>query len=227
MIKDANSPPWRFIADVTCRCSGSEITLVVDGVPIARQRGNKWRCGHYVGKHDIVKLLTRFHDTNYAPPSPEVIGLMEGAIELLGDIFDSMLESVQDEVERRLDLARSANRYSSSYENVDRDLRIELGETVVDDLCESRYLYLFRHQNGLTKIGYSKDPHRREKTIQAEDPRIHMLATRPGTSDQERRLHKIFAEKRVRGEWFDLNENDVDRLFWICGFNHAEGYCNG
>jgi hypothetical protein len=231
MITSNKSPNWEFAADVEFRCRGTDVTLVIDGKPVERQDKNKWRCGHYISKHDVVKMLTRFYQTDYQPPSEEVIGLMEGAVCLIGRLIDTLGDSINQEVERRIEWRQENNSRRMSQKQIDRELSIELGEDVFEtgdgDADNARYLYLFRHQNGLTKIGYSKDPHRREKTIQAEDPRVHMLATRPGSSDQERRLHKIFADKRVRGEWFDLNETDVERLFWICGFNHTDGYCNG
>jgi len=74
------------------------------------------------------------------------------------------------------------------------------------------YIYIMRHTNGLFKIGFSSRPEEREKTLQAEDPRLHMIGFFIGTPATEKRLHQIFADLRVRGEWFRLEDRHVD---WI------------
>jgi len=76
----------------------------------------------------------------------------------------------------------------------------------------SKYVYLMKHSNGFVKIGFSTNPRAREKTLQAEDPRIEMLGFFAASNDVERKLHQIFADLRVRGEWFRLEERHVD---WI------------
>jgi hypothetical protein len=73
-------------------------------------------------------------------------------------------------------------------------------------------LYLMRHTNGLTKIGKSVQPRAREKTLQAEDPRLEMILCVEGQGYREKTLHRIFDELRVRGEWFSLEERHVE---WI------------
>lgn len=73
-------------------------------------------------------------------------------------------------------------------------------------------LYLMRHTNGLTKIGKSVQPKAREKTLQAEDPRLEMILCVEGQGHREKTLHRIFDDLRVRGEWFRLEGRHVD---WI------------
>lgn len=75
------------------------------------------------------------------------------------------------------------------------------------------FVYLMRHgRAGTVKIGYSKNPKEREETLQAEDPDLNLLASWPGTTDDERALHTRFADLRTRGEWFRLSPNDVGGL---------------
>lgn len=71
--------------------------------------------------------------------------------------------------------------------------------------------YLMRNnRNGYIKIGRSVKPQFREKTLQSEEPDIELLAVTD--RDCEKQLHKKYKDKRVRGEWFDLSEDDIKYL---------------
>lgn len=74
------------------------------------------------------------------------------------------------------------------------------------------YVYLMRDASGLTKIGFSKNPKTRESTLQSEKPSIELVCAWPGTLDDERELHRRFAPKRTRGEWFMLGPSDLDDI---------------
>lgn len=72
------------------------------------------------------------------------------------------------------------------------------------------YLYLIFHgRTKLIKIGFSKNPKAREKTLQAEDPDLKIIYMAEATMHDERHFHQFFREQRRRGEWFDLTEDDV------------------
>lgn len=59
------------------------------------------------------------------------------------------------------------------------------------------FVYLVRNiRNGLVKIGFSKHPLRREKTLQSQEPELETLALWSGTMQDERNLHKRFAAHR-------------------------------
>jgi hypothetical protein len=81
-----------------------------------------------------------------------------------------------------------------------------------DDFC---YVYLMLDNNtNFYKIGISKDPQYREKTLQSEKPVINLLASKSFPSRQiasaiESSLHKVYFDKHVRGEWFCLSKKDV------------------
>lgn len=83
------------------------------------------------------------------------------------------------------------------------------------DIC---YLYLMHDtKNGYYKIGMSKEPQYREKTLQSEKPSIELVCTKELPSRDiarafEAALHNVFAQKRIRGEWFELSNNDVAML---------------
>lgn len=73
------------------------------------------------------------------------------------------------------------------------------------------FLYLMRDtRTGLYKIGRAKNPAYREKTLQSDNPLIEIIKQWPGTITDESDLHDRFKKKRVRGEWFNLNESDLD-----------------
>lgn len=77
------------------------------------------------------------------------------------------------------------------------------------------YVYLMKDlANGYHKIGISNTPEYREKTLQSEKPSIVLLAckkfpTRKIAEAFESALHTAYNQQRLRGEWFDLNEEDV------------------
>lgn len=66
----------------------------------------------------------------------------------------------------------------------------------------------------LTKIGRSDNPEERLKTLMAQPtllPSPHnftLLDAFLASPDVEMHLHERFADKRVRGEWFDIDEED-------------------
>lgn len=81
-----------------------------------------------------------------------------------------------------------------------------------NEIHQKTYLMLDSNTN-LYKIGKSKDPKFREKTLQSEKPTISLFAV--CEKDIESELHNKFSDKRIRGEWFDLNKDDVK---WIMDY---------
>ena len=74
--------------------------------------------------------------------------------------------------------------------------------------------YLMKdNHNKLYKIGYSKTPKFRERTLQSEKPSIKMVKV--WDYDIEKKLHNLYDEFRVRGEWFRLSKIQIQ---YIC--NH-------
>ena len=77
---------------------------------------------------------------------------------------------------------------------------------------ENRKTYLMKNNHTkLYKIGYSINPKHREKTLQSEEPSIKMVKV--WNKDIERKLHRLYSEYRIRGEWFDLTPIQVK---YIC-----------
>jgi hypothetical protein len=76
-------------------------------------------------------------------------------------------------------------------------------------------VYLFRREaSGYIKIGASQNPEwRRREMHRLKDP-IYAVATYESLDSygDERRLHLMFSEKRVEGEWFALDDSDLDKI---------------
>jgi hypothetical protein len=71
--------------------------------------------------------------------------------------------------------------------------------------------------NKYYKIGISNKPEWREKTLQSEKPTIELIASkkflnRKIASSFEKALHNTYSEKRIRGEWFVLDLNEVNEI---------------
>jgi hypothetical protein len=72
--------------------------------------------------------------------------------------------------------------------------------------------YLIKNNHTkLYKIGYSKNPKHRERTLQSQEPNIKMVKI--WNKNIEKKLHKLYSEYRVRGEWFNLTPIQVK---YIC-----------
>jgi hypothetical protein len=77
---------------------------------------------------------------------------------------------------------------------------------------ERTFSYLIKDDNtGFYKIGKSKNPKNREKTLQSEKPTLKMVKL--FTENVESTLHKKYNSQRVRGEWFKLTPIQVK---YIC-----------
>lgn len=96
-----------------------------------------------------------------------------------------------------------------------KEINVYNDNNVYSDPC---YVYLMKDlKNGYYKIGISKKPEYRERTLQSEKPFIEMLCAkkyplRKIAKAIESALHFAFDNQRIRGEWFNLSEKDVSAL---------------
>jgi hypothetical protein len=83
------------------------------------------------------------------------------------------------------------------------------------------FVYLVEDlRNKTFKIGRSKTPKKRERTLQSEMPQMMMRFSIPADEAHEKQLHEHFQSKRLRGEWFMLTNDD---LIWIVTFLKTNG----
>lgn len=95
---------------------------------------------------------------------------------------------------------------------------VELQDNISDERCN---VYLMHDSvNNYYKIGISNSPEYRERTLQSEKPTIILLCSKSFPKRKiadilEKTLHDTYSNKRIRGEWFNLNEEDVIDIFYI------------
>ena len=76
---------------------------------------------------------------------------------------------------------------------------------------------MINHNTGFHKIGVSHNPKYREKTLQGQEPEIETVAERKFiirklALELESELHEKYSDKRMRGEWFDLNPKEINEI---------------
>lgn len=77
------------------------------------------------------------------------------------------------------------------------------------------FVYLMVNRaNGFCKIGFSRKPKFREKTLASQEPKIEILTMKPGTMGDEIQMHEKYKEQRIRGEWFNLSEIQIEDIKW-------------
>lgn len=65
--------------------------------------------------------------------------------------------------------------------------------------------FIATKDKSLVKIGVSRDPYRRLKTLQTGNPvELEMLHIELGSYRREKELHEMFANLRTNGEWFEF-----------------------
>jgi hypothetical protein len=97
--------------------------------------------------------------------------------------------------------------------NTEQEKARRLREKMTPKPPNPSFIYLvLDERTGCIKIGRSKTPSARERTLQSENPAHRMLFVHPADADLERHLHRQFAEYQVRGEWFRLSEAQIESI---------------
>lgn len=76
-------------------------------------------------------------------------------------------------------------------------------------LFKIMFTYLIKSHN-LYKIGKARDVDKRVKTYRTHNPKFELIKIIEG--DCERSLHSIYHHKRIKGEWFDLDDYDLSKI---------------
>jgi hypothetical protein len=84
---------------------------------------------------------------------------------------------------------------------------------------KNTYIMLDEH-TGYYKIGYSANPVKRESTLLSMKPVIKLLYVCKEFVEPE--LHKKYSEYRIRGEWFDLKDQQINEILSEYKFKQHE-----
>ena len=121
--------------------------------------------------------------------------------------------------------------------NIRRSIE-KLGKRIEDAMCfeeevskrssERSFVYLARCDStpGIYKIGKSKGLAARESCLKCGNIYLKIVASVQLTSEREAYkletyLHKLFVDKRVEREWFEISEEDIQLLVDLFGFQFA------
>lgn len=140
--------------------------------------------------------------------------------EISGDDF-----STKDSYSSKNDIQIVIKKFASEYiELVKQTIpdyqptELKQNDSIKEILTEFCFVYLMHDtSNGYYKIGISNSPEYRERTLQSEKPTIEMIASkkfpiRKIAESIEKALHDTYSEKRLRGEWFELDAKDVEHI---------------
>ena len=116
------------------------------------------------------------------------------------DFVKKKLLAIDQEATRLTEQHRLTEEDQRASENLET-LRKSRFDTFVYVMEDSR--------NGTFKIGQSKTPGKRERTLQSETPEITLRFSIPTDEAHEKHLHAQFDSKRIRGEWFSLTPDDL------------------
>lgn len=87
---------------------------------------------------------------------------------------------------------------------------------------DKRYLYVLKNELGRYKIGVAVDVEKRVKALSiSSGSKIEIIYKFNSRGNFENKLHKHFKEKRYLGEWFCLNDEDLD---FIKNINFSESW---
>ncbi len=80
---------------------------------------------------------------------------------------------------------------------------------------KASFIYLIGASNGLVKIGKTTDTGSRIAILNTGSPvELTIIACFKTTlaDEVEERLHSVYAEKRIKGEWFALTPEDIETI---------------
>ena len=95
-----------------------------------------------------------------------------------------------------------------------RNTKEDINDTDKNDKGTCYVYLMIDTTNNFYKIGISNNPRYREHTLQSDKPTIELICAKEYPSRTiaeaiESALHKAYANKRIRGEWFNLEDNDI------------------
>lgn len=118
---------------------------------------------------------------------------------------------------RRLNNLQAKNTVNERMAVYGKDSVIDMGLqlynlTTVPNSANKGYVYVVKSDTGHYKIGHTSDPHNRFNTFNVKLPMeidFIVLIKTGNMTYLETIFHQQYKHKRVRGEWFNLDRNDL------------------
>ena len=130
-----------------------------------------------------------------------------------GFLYFHNMKQVREVSSLSFDRSKDTFKVSVNFLNEEVEEVKKVKASTVEFGSQETSVYVMIDKNtGYYKIGRSKNPKSRERTLQSEKPTIEMLFNYPALNIDEKELHNMFIEKRVRGEWFDLSGGDIQMI---------------
>lgn len=149
-----------------------------------------------------------FNSAYYLKSREEIEALQKCCAEYLSHIDNSIVSS------HNADLLKSR-----------KEERVELIKEIPKKKTVDTFIYLmYNRQSGYYKIGRSKEPQIRENTLQSQEPTVQLIFSAPGTCAMEKELHREYHAKRMRGEWFDLTQEDINYIIEKMNRRNGQAY---
>lgn len=196
--------------------NGEQIHFLLTENPVSSKNIQNENILEYKGL--ITKTeLELFANTNFKKWK---ISLVSDKIEILGG-ETSGEELYPDKNNIQIAIKKFASEYIDLVKNKIPDhqsIELKKSEPLNKVLSNFCFVYLMQDiSNGYYKIGISNNPEYRERTLQSEKPTIEMVASkkfpiRKIAESIEKALHDTYSEKRLRGEWFILDTNDIEHI---------------
>lgn len=155
---------------------------------------------------ESVKVLVDNH--GFLPNLEEMIELKE--------IIDYCLENISEEEIKRI-----------NEEEYNKKFNMRENKIVDENIKKTKdgYVYIIKkNDENIVKIGMSKNYSERTKQISTKLPfeveTVKVFKTKDMYS-LEKKLHDFYKEKRLNGEWFELNNEDLEYIKNGMGLNYG------
>ncbi len=182
-------------------------------IPVLDELGDPWANYSVVsGAFFVVMGVAILISTTWRlHPKTRRIVSIETALTAELEELNRMEETERAEYQRKQARARELERR----ERMSRELTANPPHARVDGL---EYVYIIQDIDvtGYYKIGRTSSPYRRFGDFTAKFPfrfKIVMLFVVADSGRTEKGMHRFFAEKRRNGEWFALDDDDLEWLY--------------
>lgn len=121
-------------------------------------------------------------------------------LDKIHDFYETYTNEDIDEINSKVDQIRGSKNIYTESKNEQKEFN------------ENEYVYFIKNEDNVVKIGRTINLTNRISALKGASPHELKLMNYIQTHDcveLEEMAHKYFSDKKIRGEWFDVNQNDV------------------